>query len=97
MIGGRKRFSYTLYETGRDKDLFECERAELELLRKENVTLRTERNFAKKGSGLIHETTAVKCAAIADWAQENEYPVTFMCAELGMCRQGFYRWRPGAL
>jgi transposase len=30
------------------RDLAECERAELERLRKENVTLRMERDFAKK-------------------------------------------------
>src|SRR5689334_20934911 len=38
-------------ESGRvpDKDLSENERAELERLRKENATLRMERDFAKKG------------------------------------------------
>jgi transposase InsO family protein len=35
----------------------------------------------------------VKYAAIADWAEEKEYTVTFMCAQLGVCRQGYYRWR----
>ena len=35
-------------ETGPDKELSETERAELERLRKENTTLRTERDFAKK-------------------------------------------------
>jgi hypothetical protein len=35
----------------------------------------------------------VKYAAIADWAAEGEYPVTFMCAQLGVARQGYYRWR----
>ena len=35
-------------ETGPDKELSETERAELERLRKENVTLRMERDFAKK-------------------------------------------------
>ena len=35
-------------ESGRDKDLSEPERAELERLRKENATLRMERDFAKK-------------------------------------------------
>jgi len=34
----------------------------------------------------------VKYAAIADWALEKEYSVTFMCAELGVTRQGYYRW-----
>ena len=33
---------------GSDKDLSEPERAELERLRKENATLRMERDFAKK-------------------------------------------------
>ncbi|WP_212567727.1 IS3 family transposase, partial [Pseudonocardia sp. Ae505_Ps2] len=34
----------------------------------------------------------MKYAAIADWATEGEYPVTFMCAQLGVARQGYYRW-----
>jgi hypothetical protein len=35
----------------------------------------------------------VKYAAIADWAQEKEYSITFMCDQLGVARQGYYRWR----
>jgi putative transposase len=35
----------------------------------------------------------VKYAAIADWAQEQQYTVTFMCDQLGVARQGCYRWR----
>jgi putative transposase len=35
----------------------------------------------------------VKYAAIADWAEEKEYSVTFMCEQLGVVRQGSYRWR----
>ena len=39
----------------------------------------------------------MKYAAIADWATDKQYPVTFMCAQLGVCRQGYYRWlRQGA-
>src|SRR3954471_23275966 len=86
-----------------DKDLSEPERAELERLRKENATLRMERDFAKKvimpaGAGtrdrsrLVRERTAVKYAAIADWATDKQFTVTFMCAQLGVARQGYYRW-----
>ena len=42
--------------------------------------------------GLVRERTAVKYAAIADWAADKQYPVTFMCAQLGVARQGYYRW-----
>jgi transposase len=35
-------------DSGRDKELSETERAELERLRKENAVLRMERDFAKK-------------------------------------------------
>jgi transposase len=66
--------------------------AELERLRKENATLRMERDFAKKGCRLVLERTAVKYAAIADWAADKQCPVTFMCAQLGLARQGYYRW-----
>jgi putative transposase len=31
-------------------------------------------------------------AAIADWAEKNEFPVDFMCRELGVTRQGYYKW-----
>ena len=37
----------------------------------------------------------MKYAAIANWADEGEYPVAFMCAQLGLARQGYYRWRAG--
>ena len=32
-------------------------------------------------------------AAIADWAENNEYPVDFMCTELEVSRSGYYAWR----
>ena len=35
-------------DSGRDKELSETERAELERLRKENTVLKMERDFAKK-------------------------------------------------
>jgi transposase InsO family protein len=38
----------------------------------------------------------VKFAAIADWAASSEYPVSFMCAELGVSRSGYYAWRTAA-
>lgn len=34
----------------------------------------------------------MKYKAIANWAGEKEFPVTFMCAQLGVVRQGYYRW-----
>ena len=34
----------------------------------------------------------MKYAAIADWAADKQFPVTFMCAQLGVVRQGYYRW-----
>jgi hypothetical protein len=47
---------------------------------------------SQKNSNLVREGTAVKYAAIADWADDKQYPVTFMCAQLGLTRQGYYRW-----
>ena len=34
----------------------------------------------------------MKYAAIADWAEDGKYSITFMCAQLGVSRQGYYRW-----
>jgi putative transposase len=34
----------------------------------------------------------VKYAAIADWAPDKQYTVVFMCEQLGVVRQGYYRW-----
>jgi transposase InsO family protein len=39
----------------------------------------------------------VKFAAIADWADSDEYPVTFMCRELGVSTSGYYDWRTAGL
>ena len=35
----------------------------------------------------------MKYAAIADWAADKQFTVTFMCAQLDLARQGYYRWR----
>ena len=34
----------------------------------------------------------MKYAVIADWTVEEQYPVTFMCDQFGVARQGSYRW-----
>ena len=41
----------------------------------------------------------MKYAAVADWAddEQNPYSVTFMCAQLGVARSGYYRWRVAGL
>ncbi|PZP24744.1 MAG: IS3 family transposase [Kocuria rhizophila] len=47
----------------------------------------------KKSSVLVRERPAVKYAAIADWADRDEYPVDFMCKQLAVSPSGFYAWR----
>ncbi len=37
----------------------------------------------------------MKFAAIADWADSDDYPVAFMCQQLGVSRSGYYAWRAG--
>ncbi len=34
----------------------------------------------------------MKFAAIADWAEAGEFPIDFMCKELGVSRGGYYKW-----
>ena len=75
-----------------DQGLTQTERAELERLRKENVVLRMERDFAKKVAAWFAKEQPREYAAIADWAAEKEFPVTFLCAQLGLACQGYYRW-----
>lgn len=35
----------------------------------------------------------MKFAAIADWADSDEFPVSFMCQQLEVSRSGYYAWR----
>lgn len=37
----------------------------------------------------------MKFAAIADWADSREFPVSFMCEQLQVSRSGYYAWRDG--
>ena len=48
--------------------------------------------ISQKSCGLVRERTTVKYTAIADRAADKQYPVTFMCAQLGLVRQGYFRW-----
>jgi transposase InsO family protein len=35
----------------------------------------------------------VKYAAIANWAKKDNWPIAFMCTQLGVSRSGYYKWR----
>src|SRR5262249_60216228 len=79
--------------------LEESERVELVRRRAESkdyqatiAELQMQAGVRKKSSGLVRERPAVKFAAIADWAASKEYPVDFMCRELGVSSSGYYPW-----
>ncbi|MCC6774228.1 MAG: IS3 family transposase [Gemmatimonadaceae bacterium] len=66
------------------------EAAEIRRLQREVETLRMERDFLKKASGVLREGVAMsdKYAVIA--AHRTEYPITLMCRVLSVSRAGFY-------
>jgi putative transposase len=78
-----------------DVPLNESERLELVRLRDELKDANAKHaelqmQGSQKNSDLVCERKAVKFAAIADWADSDEYPVTFMCRELGVSTSGYY-------
>src|SRR5262249_11519124 len=86
-------------QTSADEPLEESERVELVRRRAESkdyqatiAELQMQAGVRKKSSGLVRERPAVKFAAIADWAASKEYPVDFMCRELGVSSSGYYAW-----
>ncbi|MGH3942210.1 MAG: hypothetical protein ACRDTG_27035 [Pseudonocardiaceae bacterium] len=50
------------------------------------------RDFAKKVVTWFAREQPWEYAAIADWAAEKKFPVTFMGTQLGVVGQGYYRW-----
>jgi transposase-like protein len=67
------------------------ERAELAQLRRENRTLRLERDILKKSRGLLREGERVKFALIE--AEKASCRVAISCKALEVSRPGFYAWR----
>jgi hypothetical protein len=51
------------------------------------------RRSLQESSDLVRERQSVRFAAIAGWADSGDYPVSFMCAWLGVSRSGYYAWR----
>ncbi|MEE8238369.1 MAG: IS3 family transposase [Gammaproteobacteria bacterium] len=67
------------------------EREELQRLRKEVRTLRTEREILKKAGGLLCQGECVRFAFIQ--AEKAEFSVRGMCRTLEVSPSGFYAWR----
>nr|WP_245354476.1 IS3 family transposase [Brachybacterium sacelli] len=42
---------------------------------------------------MVRERPAVKFAAIADWAEQKQFKIEFMCEQLGVSTSGYYAWR----
>ena len=88
-------------ESGKNPDapLGESERTELARLRlsPEMTNPRSPscgcRWSWQKSSDLVRERQSVRFAAVAGWAYSDAYPVSFMCAWLGVSRSGYYAWR----
>ncbi|NAE18318.1 IS3 family transposase [Enterococcus hirae] len=73
-------------------DLSPVERARVKEMEDEIRRLRMENEFLKKSSGLLRpDATVAECCAVID-AEKATYPITFMCALLGVARSTYYAW-----
>ncbi|MEO6057903.1 MAG: IS3 family transposase [Gemmatimonadales bacterium] len=66
------------------------EAEEVRRLRRELEVVRQERDFLKKGGGVLRERVPVKYACIA--RHRDEFTVALMCRVLRVSRAGFYAW-----
>jgi putative transposase len=66
------------------------EREELGRLRRENRTLRMERDILKKSDGLLREGESVRFAFIA--TEKAAFPIRLLCRTLQVSRAGYYAW-----
>ncbi|WP_095989804.1 IS3 family transposase [Cystobacter fuscus] len=69
-----------------------AEREEFTRLRKEVRQLTMERDFLKKGGGLLREGGLDVKFELMD-AQKALFPVKFMCEQLSVSRSGYYAWQ----
>ncbi|WP_439650329.1 IS3 family transposase [Glycomyces amatae] len=72
------------------------DQARISELEAEVARLRMENEFLKKSRGLLREGAGVaeRCALIE--AEKANYPITWMCVQLGVPRSTFYYWRDRA-
>ncbi|WP_143870695.1 IS3 family transposase [Catenovulum sediminis] len=77
--------------------LEESEREELKRLRKENKTLRMEKENLKKGQRLLCKRNEVRYRFIKK--QAGQYPVVLLCRVMEVSKSGYYDWlnRPAKL
>ncbi|MCC6965260.1 MAG: IS3 family transposase [Nitrospira sp.] len=76
---------------GRTRQAVRAEQDELTRLRRENETLRQERDFLKRAAGVLREGIPMRYRAIQE--QNRRYPIRLMCRALAVSAAGYYAWR----
>ncbi|WP_213044179.1 IS3 family transposase [Nitrospira defluvii] len=76
---------------GHTRQAMRAEQEELVRLRRENATLKQERDFLKRAAAFLREGVAMRYRVIQE--HDRRYPIRLMCRALAVSAAGYYAWR----